>query len=549
MKKILAVIGILILLVPTALSIMFYNSILVEESLRERLLRVEVTDEHGTLYEYTSEANDKMKTVFETLRSFSTVTERSMSKKSDLVSLFENSKLSDDNPRCSRFYIKYYTNHNEYSVELFITDKEKNGNYIAYLAIDDENVVCFDDVAKKKLLTCKFTYSIYDNSPIPTLTVGDRLVRYSTASWKVQTANGEYVDVLCNDGAIVDLEDFDKQFNFSLKPDSATVRVRDMNDSELYNGDISAFDGFTLLNSGKLTIDVNAFWYQKSDLDYYGTVTYTYTAFFTADARFELNAYDVQPGGTLLLSCLNIPTSAQISAKIKDRAITLHRNGENVYAFVAFPYDMVPGDYSIDITVGEKTNKIAITVSDKKFSTTAQIPLNMMSAERLSATASETAVNEYRELLKSVAATKSGEFRYDGNLLDYQLSFALYKGYGLYVPYEANNVTLRNDGVLFTARAGSAVPSMGAGTVLTVGECAYLGKYVVVDHGYGLRTWYASLDTVDVMVGDTVEKGGKLATTGTGGISPTGSMLVFVTVDDIPVSPYSFWEGARMFEK
>ena len=64
-----------------------------------------------------------------------------------------------------------------------------------------------------------------------------------------------------------------------------------------------------------------------------------------------------------------------------------------------------------------------------------------------------------------------------------------------------------------------------------------------------VRTWYTSLDTVDVMVGDTVEKGGKLATTGTGGISPTGSMLVFVTVDDIPVSPYSFWEGARMFEK
>lgn len=549
MKKILAVIGIIVLVVPTALAILFYNNILVEESLRERLLRVEVTDENGALYEYTSESSDQEKDVFEVLRSFSSVSEKSMSSKSDLVKLFENSSLSDENPKCSRFYVKYTTNHGEYAVELFIVDKERNGSYIAYLAISEDNVVCFDDVAKKKLLTCKFTYSIYNNSPIPTITVGDRIVKYSSASWKVQTANGEFVEVPCNNGSAVELESFNSQFSFSVKPDASSVRIRDANDSELYNGDLSAFGSFTLARSGMLTVDVTAFWYQKSDRDYYGTVTYTYTAYFAAEARFELNAYETQPGGTLLLSCINIPTSEQIGAKIGDRAVSLYRNGENVYAFVAFPYDTAPGSYSLDITVGDKVHKIAFTVTEKKFSTTAQIPLSMMSADRLSAAAGETAVTEYRDLLLQVGAMKSGELAYDGTLLDYQMSFVLYKGYGLYIPYEAENKTLRNDGVFFTARAGSEVPSMAAGTVVAVGECAYLGKYVVIDHGYGLRSWYTSLDTVDVKVGDVVEKNGKLATSGQGGISPTGSMLVMVTVDDIPVSPYAFWEGARMFAK
>jgi murein DD-endopeptidase MepM/ murein hydrolase activator NlpD len=549
MKKLLAVIGIIILVVPTALAVLFYNNALVEESLREKLLRVEVTDEHGTLYEYTSESADEMKNAFDTLRSFNSVTEKSMSKKSDLVKLFENSALSEDNPKCSRFYIKYQTNHNEYSVELFITDKEGNGSYIAYLAIDEDNVVCFDDVAKKKLLTCKFTYSIYNNSRIPELTVGDRIVKYSSATWKVQTANGEFVDVPCNNGANAELEAFNAQFSFSQKPDAASVRVRDKNDAELYNADLAAFGSFTLARSGELTIDVTAFWYQQSDRSFYGTVTYTYTAYFTAEPRFEMNAYEAQPGGTLLLSCINIPESADIGAKIGERPVNLYRNGENVYAFVAFPYDTVPGQYSINITVADKVHKIAVTVTDKKFSTTAQIPVNMMPADRFSAAASEDAINEYRDLMKAIGAEKSGELRYDGTLLDYQLSFVLYKGYGLYMPYEAENKTLRNDGVLFTARVGSTVPSMGAGTVAAVGECAYLGKYVVVDHGYGLRTWYTSLDAVDVKVGDAVEKNGKLGTTGTGGISPEGTMLVMVTVDDIPVTPYVFWEGARMFAK
>ena len=549
MKKILAAIGILILIVPTALAILFYNNILIEESLKERLLRAEVTDEYGTLYEYTSESGGDDKTVFDILRSFSSLSERSMSKKSDLVKLFDDSSLSDQNPKCSRFYVKYRTNHAEYSVELFITDKERNGSYIAYLAIDEDNVVCFDDIAKKKLLTCKFTYSIYNNSPIPTLTVGDRIIKYSTASWRVQTANGEFVDVPCDDGASASLDDFTSQFAFSVKPDAASVRVRDENDSELYNADLSAFGGFTLARSGKLTVDVTAFWYQKSDRSYYGTVTYTYTTYFAAEPRFELNLYEAQPGGTLLLSCINIPASAEISARIGERPVNLYRDGENVYAFVAFSYDTAPGSYTVEVTVGDSVHKIPVTVTEKKFSTTAQIPLNMMPADRLSAATTEDAVKEYRDLLTAIGSTKSGELTYDGSLLDYQMSFVLYKGYGLYIPYEADNKTLRNDGVLFTARAGSSVQSMGAGTVAAVGECAYLGKYVVIDHGYGLRTWYPSLDTVDVKAGDAVEKNGKLGTTGTGGISPNGTMLVMVTVDDIPVTPYVFWEGARMFAK
>lgn len=549
MKKLLAVIGIIILALPTALAIFFYNGILTEESLRERLLRVEVTDEYGTPYEYTAESAGDEKNTFDVLRTFSMVSEKSMSKKSDLVRLLENSSLSSDSPKCSRFFIKYYTNHAEYSVELFILDKESNGNYIAYLAIDEDNVVCFDDVAKKKLLTCRFTYSIYNNSPIPTLTVGDRLIRNSSASWKVQTANGEFVDVPGGEPMKYEFESFDSQFSFSIKPDTASIRVRDENDSELYNADLSAFGSFTLARSGVLTVEVTAFWYQKSDRSYYGSVTYTYTAYFAAEARFELNAYEAQPGGTLLLSCINIPEATNISAKIGDRAINLYRSGENVHAFVAFPYDTAPGSYTIEVTAGNKTHNIALTVTEKKFSTTAQIPLSSMPADRLSAATAETALTEYRDLLKAIGATKSGNVTYDGSLLDYQMSFVLYKGYGLYVPYEADNKTLRNDGVFFTARAGSDVPSMGTGTVAAVGECAYLGKYVVVDHGYGLRTWYTSLDAVNVKVGDSVEKGGKLATSGTGGISPSGSLLVIVTVDDVPVSPYAFWEGARLFAK
>jgi septal ring factor EnvC (AmiA/AmiB activator) len=90
---------------------------------------------------------------------------------------------------------------------------------------------------------------------------------------------------------------------------------------------------------------------------------------------------------------------------------------------------------------------------------------------------------------------------------------------------------------------------MGAGTVAAVGECAYLGKYMVIDHGYGLRTWYTALGDISVNVGDSVDKGTVIAKSGIGGISPDGTMLVMITLDEIPVSPYAFWEESRSFAR
>ena len=63
------------------------------------------------------------------------------------------------------------------------------------------------------------------------------------------------------------------------------------------------------------------------------------------------------------------------------------------------------------------------------------------------------------------------------------------------------------------------------------------GTVVVLDHGSGVKTFYAHLDSMDVKVGDRVRRGQAIATPGNTGQS-TGPHLHFeIRVDDQWVDP------------
>ena len=73
---------------------------------------------------------------------------------------------------------------------------------------------------------------------------------------------------------------------------------------------------------------------------------------------------------------------------------------------------------------------------------------------------------------------------------------------------------------------GDSVVAGAGGTVTTVtnlGDTSY-GKYIVVDHGTGWKTYYAHLNSFSVSVGDHVAQGQKLGTVGSTGGS-TGPHL------------------------
>lgn len=96
-------------------------------------------------------------------------------------------------------------------------------------------------------------------------------------------------------------------------------------------------------------------------------------------------------------------------------------------------------------------------------------------------------------------------------------------------------------GVDFAAPIGTEVRAPAVGVVEAVGFSAELGKYVVIDHGAGLKTKVGHLSRNDIVgVGDQVTAGQRIGLSGNTGSATTGPHVHFsATKNGNPVDPFA----------
>lgn len=97
-----------------------------------------------------------------------------------------------------------------------------------------------------------------------------------------------------------------------------------------------------------------------------------------------------------------------------------------------------------------------------------------------------------------------------------------------------------HEGTDIANRPGTPIRATANGTVKFAGGKPGYGKTIVIDHGYGLETWYAHARTLLAKKDDTVRRGQKIALMGSTGRS-TGSHVHYeVRVHGIPVDPLTY---------
>ena len=107
--------------------------------------------------------------------------------------------------------------------------------------------------------------------------------------------------------------------------------------------------------------------------------------------------------------------------------------------------------------------------------------------------------------------------------------------------------TFKHTGIDFEAASGIDVPAMSSGRVAYTGFCDVLGNFVVVDHGYGLKTWYAHLSEITVSVGDIVRTSQSLGKTGNTGFTVENRLHIEFTLDNVSIAPFSIWDEGIIF--
>lgn len=91
--------------------------------------------------------------------------------------------------------------------------------------------------------------------------------------------------------------------------------------------------------------------------------------------------------------------------------------------------------------------------------------------------------------------------------------------------------------------SNAAVMAANSGRIVHAGWLGIYGNCVIVDHGMGLQSLYAHLSTVDVAVGDRVEKNARLGLSGESGLAGGDHLHFTMLLGGNAVTPIDWWSG------
>lgn len=430
----------------------------------------------------------------------------------------------------------------------FATDKTDS-----YYVMEDGTAYSVDAEHVEDFLSTECAQSIYTASRVPVLTLsGEHTVSpetegETTSSWMYKNHKDTYVASVFpeSDGADSFEVEGGLSLAFSIEPDKLTVKVTAADGSVLFN-DLYANIGSLKLEAGSsVGVEASANWYEDEGRDYFGTMYYDFTAKVSAPAEFYPGVSWLEQGGMISVTALNVKSPEKITfTSSPDIGYTpvWYTDGEYVRTLIAFNADLDVGNYELTFNYAGTSQKVAIELRDAGFGT------RDFKVEQavLDKAYSDAALDEYKEALTPLLEETSDTPLWSGYFLANPASPAanaqISAGFGHMLNLTGKSVSFRHEGVDYRCAEGTAVTAGNAGKVVYVGELDYTGKIVVIDHGWGLKTWYTHLSSTDVVVGDEVKRGDKVGSAGSTGLTNQSGFNVAMSLFGQPVLPYSTWE-------
>jgi murein DD-endopeptidase MepM/ murein hydrolase activator NlpD len=101
-------------------------------------------------------------------------------------------------------------------------------------------------------------------------------------------------------------------------------------------------------------------------------------------------------------------------------------------------------------------------------------------------------------------------------------------------------------GIDIASQYGDTVRATADGIVIEAGDRAGYGRIVVIDHGFGLTTWYGHLSSFSVLVGEQLKRGDAVGNVGVSGRSTGPHVHYEVRINGAPVNPMRYLRQAAV---
>ena len=411
-----------------------------------------------------------------------------------------------------------------------------------YFVAPDGTTYKISDQDAEAFITTRYAECIYKAAALPTLTLAGTVdVTPDTASWLYKNYTGGYVESDVSSFVYPSVESYEVEGSlglaFDMIPDFCSVKVTNASGDTLYDGMLDSISELSLRNVPQIFVEVSAKWYQDATRSFYGDLLYSFSSYVKAPAEFWLGMTTVNAGRFVAITATNVtgPEGITLSSTTlpnADTPVFYDAGNSMAVALLGIDIETPAGVYDLAFTYGNTTSHVALNVTDPNGG--AGIPYSFVYVDEsvVQQTRSSAALMQYetveKELLGSSSATR---YFYDFFLDGMAGECTLQRGFGrdIYLN-DSTTPVYRTNGVDYSAPAGTQVMACNAGVVVYAGWLEYAGNLIVVDHGWGLKTWYYNLGSVDVSVGDWVDKGQGMGTVGMTGFTSVNGAHIAMSV-------------------
>lgn len=272
------------------------------------------------------------------------------------------------------------------------------------------------------------------------------------------------------------------------------------------------------------------------------TVTVDSSPYLISDSvDFNITTEENYPGNILILQIINLNDNETV--KIKTNAVKIN---SQVFKYgdihiCVLPIDLytTPGNYEIFATFNEgKNNEYIISKTLSVIKKTFKTQYLVVSEEMNNSNNDDKSIEEFVKVVKPARTISDPKKLWEGEFI-MPVEGRLTTDFAE-IRYINNEVSSsRHSGIDIAAPLGKEVYAPNNGIItLSANDLLSTGNTIVIDHGIGLFTSYYHLDSMNVKVGDVVNKGDVIGTVGTTGFSTGPHLHYAVSIYNTYVNTY-----------
>ncbi|MGN1409783.1 MAG: M23 family metallopeptidase [Eubacteriales bacterium] len=451
------------------------------------------------------------------------------------------------------FKVKISTSVKDETYEYYFTTDPAT----CYLRASDGSTYKIAESDAEMFITSEYAESLYGEASMPTLTLSHSYdIQPDSAVWQYKNYTGSFVDADTSDLIFDHVESYELEggldLTFDMTPDYCSVKITDEGENLLFDGTLADISTYSMSDTGHITVEVTARWYEDPARNFCGELNYKFSSLVTAPAEFYLGITEVEAGKFTAITALNVtkPENIRFSSTMGTDITPVFYKADESTAVGLLPIslDVPTGVYTITFVYGGTTQDTNITITNGGAKTS-----NVQLSETIIQTyRTEANLSAFSSTVEKITASGSSTRYFDGYFLQGIDSTAtLLRGFGRDIYLNGSSTaSYRNNGVDYRSAAGLDIVACNAGEVVYASaDCLYAGNMIVIEHGYGLKTWYYNLGSINVSVGDIVSRGDKIGTTGQTGFSGEVGAHIAMSVGSTFVSPYDTWQDSSEYGK